>query len=99
MSENDLSTSERRSILKMLRLNDFEDFKKWSDQVDHMPTKQVYAIFNKMKADGYINFDGDGKVFFRTKEEVKYLKKMRDEAKNGHQITLDEYLKEKEGIK
>ena len=45
MSENDLSTSERRSILKMLRLNDFEDFKKWSDQVDHMQTKQVYAIF------------------------------------------------------
>lgn len=90
-----LTTEQRRSALKLAYMD-----KDWVEKVERMSNTQIYAIFNKFKADGVINFDDNGNIFFRTKEEVKELKKRREEAKNGHQITLDEFMAEiTEGIK
>ena len=56
--------------------------------------KLVYGDRNdKLCKDGVINFDDNGNVFFKTKEELQKIK----EARQGfHQITFDEYLQEKE---
>lgn len=88
-----LSTEQRRSALKLAYSN-----KEWINKVDSMPNKQVYAVFDKMKKDGIINFDSNGNVFFKSRAEINELKKRREESRNGHQITLEEYMKEKENI-
>ena len=82
-----LTTEQRRSALK-LAYND----RGWISRVDKMPNKQVYAIFDKMRKSGQITYDDAGNLIFRTKEEIKKLK----EAKTGHQITFDEYMKYQE---
>lgn len=88
MSKRYLTTEQRRSALKLA----YGD-RKWIDRVDKMQPKQVYAIFDKLCKDGVINFDDNGNVFFKTKEELQKIK----EARQGfHQITFDEYLQEKE---
>lgn len=85
-----LTTEERRALVKMAYCED----KTWFDKVDRMPNLQVYAIFHKMKMDGKIAFCPDGKIYFRSDEEVKELKKKRYESHCGHQITIDEFFGE-----
>lgn len=82
-----LTTEQRRSAIK-LAYND----RNWIDKVNVMSNKQVYAIFDKLKKDGIINLDGNGNIFFRTREEVNELKKRRKEQNRCHQITLDEFF-------
>lgn len=90
-----LTTEQRRSALKLAYTD-----RNWVNKVEKMPDIQVYAIFDKFRKDGMINFDDNGNIFFRSKEEVKELKKRREESRNGHQITLDEFMTEiTEGIK
>ena len=88
-----LTTEQRRSALKLAYSDRY-----WIERVDRMPNKQVYAIFDKLRKDGMINFDDNGNIYFRSIQEVKDLKKKRKEEKEGHQITIDEWLKEKEYV-
>ena len=93
MTKRYLTVEQRRAAIKLA----YSD-RNWIDKVDSMPTKQICGIFDNLKKIGMINFDERGNIFFRSKEEVKELKKRRQEAHNGHQITLEEYMKEKENI-
>lgn len=56
----------------------------WKKKVANMPERQVYAVF--------MSFEKSGK--FKTQAQLEALKKKK-EAENGHQMTLDEYLKTK----
>lgn len=83
-----LTTEQRRSAI-MLAYND----RKWLERVRKMPALQVYAVFEKFKKDGVINFDDNGNIYYRTPKEVQKLKIKREEARSGcHQITLDEFF-------
>ena len=88
-----LTTEQRRSALKLA----YSD-RNWVEKIDMMPNKQVYAIFDKLRKDEIINFDDNGNIYFRSRQEVRDLKKKRKEEKEGHQITIDEWLKEKEYV-
>ena len=88
MPKRYLTTEQKRSALKLAYAD-----REWVDSVDNMPKKQVYAIYDQLKRDGIINFNDDGSIFFRTREEVRELKKRRREARIGHQMTFDEWAK------
>jgi len=85
-----LTTEQRRSALKLA----YSD-RKWIAYVDKMPANQVYAIFDKFKKEERISFDNNGNLIFRTREEVE---KMKEKRSGYHQITLDEYLKERNSV-
>ena len=85
-----LTTEQRRSALKLA----YSD-RNWISKIDKMPSKQVYAIFDKLKKEERIIFDDNGNLIFRTSEEVK---KMKEKGSGYHQITLDEYLKERNSV-
>lgn len=87
MNKRYLTTEQRRSALRLAYAD-----RDWVNKVDKMKPNQVYAIYDKLRMDGVINFDDKGNIFFRTPEEVKELKKKRQEAKCGHQITFDEFF-------
>lgn len=87
-SKRYLTTEERRSALKLVYKND-----DWPGKVDRMSNKQVYAIFDKFRKCGRISYDDYGNMIFRNDEEVK---KLQEERSGVHQLTLDEYLKQKE---
>ena len=85
-----LTTEQRRSALKLA----YSD-RNWISKIDKMPSNQVYAIFDKLKKEGIINFDDNGNVYFKSREEVN---KMKEKRSGYHQITLDEYLKERNSV-
>ena len=86
-----LTTEQKRYALKLVYAK-----KEWIDKVNAMSNKQVYAIFDKMKMDGIINFNDDGSIFFRTKEEAKELKERRQ---GFHQMNFDDWAKQQEIMK
>lgn len=87
-----LSTSARRAAIMQVYKTD-----EWEDKVQRMNNMQVYAIYDSFCKDGYIWFDDYNDMHFRTPEQVKELRQKRKEAHgSGHQITLEEYLKEEE---
>ena len=92
MAKRYLTIKEKRSALRYAYSND-ED---WKEKVDHMPTNMICGIFENLRKDGLINFDGDGNIYYRSRAEVNELKKRRREARVGHQVTLDEFLKQEE---
>lgn len=85
-----LTTEQRRSALKLA----YGDDREWIAKVEKMHDKQIYAVFNKLRMDGLINFDQHGNIYFRSREEVNELKKRREIIHSYHQITLDEWLKD-----
>lgn len=89
MAKRYLTTEQRRSALKLAYAD-----REWVYKVDAMPPKQVYAIFDKLRKDEMINFDENGNIYFRSRQEVNDLKKKRKEAINGHQMTFDEWAKQ-----
>ena len=66
----------------------------WVRKVSKMPSIQVYAIYDKLVRDGMISVDSSGNFSFKTREAVNEEKKRKNEQVNGHQVTLDEFLKE-----
>lgn len=85
-----LTTAEMATALK----NCYEDDIAWKEKVSRMNSRQIYAIFNKLKGEGLINVDGYGNITFRTREEVDELKRRRQMVHDNecHQITLDEFF-------
>lgn len=68
----------------------------WEEKVKNMSPWQIYAIFDNLVKRGIIYYDDNKNIKYRTPEEVKELKKRKEEFRSDcHQVTLDEYFGEK----
>ena len=86
---------EKRKKAIMKAYNDTES---WVLQVNKMPIVQICAIFDNLVRQGRIVVHENGNLSYKTLDDLRKERKLKNEVKCGHQMTLDEWLKEKENL-
>ena len=86
-------TSKEKAFAVIKAYNNDKD---WEQKVKKMSPWQIYAIYDSLVKRGIIYYDDKLNICYRTPEEVKELKKRREEFRSDcHQVTLNEYFGEK----